>query len=88
MEDTTQLNPGEVINLIHDANNEINTTGTSYAMMDGKDIVTDAALLQRKVYIKPQDANTIVLYVPIDSQPILHRIQRLSLTAKPMLLAR
>ena len=72
VEDTTQLNPGEVINLIHDANNEINTTGTSYAMMDGKDIVTDAAFLQRKVYIKPQDANTIVLYVPIDSQPILH----------------
>ncbi len=72
VEDTTQLNPGEVINLIHDGNNEINTTGTSYAMMDGKDIVTDAAFLQRKAYIKKQDANTIVLYVPTDSQPILH----------------
>ncbi len=72
VEDTTQLNPGEVINLIHDGNNEINTTGTSYDMMDGKDIVTDAAFLQRRAYIKKQDANTIVLYVPIDSQPILH----------------
>ena len=72
VEDTTQLNPGEVINLIHDGNSEINTKDTSYAMMDGKDIVTDAAFLQRRAYIKPQDANTIVLYVPIDSQPILH----------------
>lgn len=67
VEDTTQLNPGEVINLIHTTESPILTEGTTYGMMDGKDQVTDVNLLQRTVGIKKQDANTIVLYVPGDS---------------------
>ena len=72
VEDTTKLSPGEVINLIHDANNPIATEGTTYSMMAGKDVTTDASFLQRKVYIKKQDDNTIVLYIPEDSQPFLN----------------
>lgn len=67
VEDTTQLNPSEVINLIHTTESPILTEGTTYGMMDGKDQVTDVNLLQRTVGIKKQDANTIVLYVPGDS---------------------
>ena len=67
VEDTTQLNPGEVINLIHTTESPILTEKTTYGMMDGKDQVTDVNLLQRTVGIKKQDANTIVLYVPGDS---------------------
>lgn len=67
VEDTTQLNPGKVINLIHTTESPILTEGTTYGMMDGKDQVTDVNLLQRTVGIKKQDANTIVLYVPGDS---------------------
>lgn len=67
VEDTTQLNPGEVINLIHTTESPILTEGTTYGMMDGKDQVTDVNLPQRTVGIKKQDANTIVLYVPGDS---------------------
>lgn len=67
VEDTTQLNPGEVINLIHSTESPILTEKTTYGMMDGKDQVTDVNLLQRTVGIKKQDANTIVLYVPGDS---------------------
>lgn len=72
VEDTTKLNPGEVINLIHDANNPIVTDGTTYSMMSGKDTAMDAGFLERKVLIKKQDANTIVLYVPEDSTPALN----------------
>lgn len=67
VEDTTQLNPGEVINLIHTTESPILTEKTTYGMMDGKDQVTDVNLLQRTVGIKKQNANTIVLYVPGDS---------------------
>ena len=72
VEDTTKLNPGEVINLIHDANNPIVTDGTTYSMMSGKDTAMGAGFLERKVLIKKQDANTIVLYVPEDSTPALN----------------
>ena len=72
VKDVTQLNPGEAITLLHSVNQEINSADASYNMLEGQDIVTDAALLQRRAYIKPQDANTVVLYVPTDSQPILH----------------
>ena len=68
---TTQLSPGQVINLIHDGNQPINTDNTTYSVMAGKNIVTDGAFLQREVFIKKQDANTIVLYVPEDSKPII-----------------
>ena len=69
VEDTTRLAPGEVINLIHNANQPIATDDTTYAMMNGKDQVTDANFIQRTVLIKKQDPNTIVLYVPGDSKP-------------------
>ena len=72
VQDVTQLNPGQVINLLHNGNQALNTEGATYSMMDGQDIVTDAGFLQRKAFIKKQDANTIVLYVPTDSKPILN----------------
>lgn len=68
--DTTQLNPGEVINLVYNPNG-ITTDGTSYSVMEGLDKVTDASFLERTVLIKKQDPNTIVLYIPGDSKPTL-----------------
>ena len=60
VEETTNLSEGQVINLIYDAKG-LTTDGTTYAMMDGKDTVTDAGFLQRKASIWKQDDNTIVI---------------------------
>lgn len=51
IEKTTKLAPGQAINLIYDAGG-IKTDGTSYSMMSGKDIVSDAGFVDRKAAVK------------------------------------
>ena len=71
IEKTTKLAPGQAINLIYDAGG-IKTDGTSYSMMSGKDIVSDAGFVDRKAAVKKQDDNTIVVYVPKDEKGTIH----------------
>ena len=71
IEKTTKLAPGQAINLIYDADG-IKTDGTSYSMMSGKDIVSDAGFVDRKAAVKKQDDNTIVVYVPKDEKGTIH----------------
>ena len=71
IEKTTKLAPGQAINLIYDADG-IKTDGTSYSMMCGKDIVSDAGFVDRKAAVKKQDDNTIVVYVPKDEKGTIH----------------
>ncbi len=71
IDDSVKLSPGQVINLLHDANT-INTTGTTYSMITGKDVVTDPGFVQHKVLIKEQDPNTIVLYIPAGDKGFLN----------------
>ena len=71
IEKTTKLAPGQAINLIYDAGG-IKTDGTSYSMMSGKDIVSDAGFVDRKAAVKKQDDSTIVVYVPKDEKGIIH----------------
>ena len=71
IEKTTKLAPGQDINLIYDAGG-IKTDGTSYSMMSGKDIVSDAGFVDRKAAVKKQDDNTIVVYVPKDEKGTIH----------------
>ena len=68
VENSTVLNPGQVINLIHDGNSEIASDGASYSMMSGKDTAKDAGFVTRVLGVKKQDANTIVIYVPKDGK--------------------
>ena len=68
VENSTVLNPGQVINLIHDGNSEITSDGASYSMMSGKDTAKDAGFVTRVLGVKKQDANTIVIYVPKDGK--------------------
>ena len=71
IEKTTKLAPGQAINLIYDAGG-IKTDGTSYSMMSGKDIVSDAGFVDRKAAVKKQDDNTIFVYVPKDEKGTIH----------------
>ena len=71
IEKTTKLAPGQAINLIYDAGG-IKTDGTSYSMMSGKDIVSDAGFVDRKAAVKKQDDSTIVVYVPKDEKGTIH----------------
>ncbi|RHK01135.1 MULTISPECIES: beta strand repeat-containing protein [Acidaminococcus] len=71
IDDSVKLSPGQVINLLHDANT-ISTTGTTYSMITGKDVVTDPGFVQHKVLIKEQDPNTIVLYIPAGDKGFLN----------------
>ena len=60
---TTKLQPGDVINLIYDAN-AINTENTQYGVLEGLDTVTSQGYINHKVITKKWDANTIVLTIP------------------------
>ena len=71
IEKTTKLAPGQAINLIYDAGG-IKTDGTSYSMMSGKDIVSDAGFVDRRAAVKKQDDSTIVVYVPKDEKGTIH----------------
>ncbi len=71
VEETTNLSEGQVINLIYDAKG-LTTDGATYAMMDGKDTVTDAGFLQRKASIWKQDDNTIVIGILKNTTPTLN----------------
>ena len=67
--DNTQIRPGQVINLIHDSANGVTTDGnTTYSMMSGRDYVVTPGLVRYNVLIKKQDPETVVLYIPEDSQ--------------------
>ncbi|WP_288298840.1 autotransporter outer membrane beta-barrel domain-containing protein, partial [uncultured Megasphaera sp.] len=67
--DNTQIRPGQVINLIHDSANGVTTDGnTTYSMMSGRDYVVTPGLVRYNVLIKKQNSETVVLYIPEDSQ--------------------
>ena len=71
VEEATNLSEGQVINLIYDAKGLI-TDGATYAMMDGKDTVTDAGFVQRQASIWKQDDNTIVIGILKDTTATLN----------------
>ena len=71
VEETMNLSEGQVIDLIS-GTHALQDTGATYTMLDGKDVVTDAAFLQRKVSIWKQDDNTVVLGIPKGTQPTLN----------------
>ena len=71
VEETMNLSEGQVINLIS-GTNDLQDTGATYAMMDGKDIVTDAGFVQRKASIWKQDDKTVVIGIRKGTQPTLN----------------
>jgi hypothetical protein len=71
VEETMNLSEGQVIDLIS-GTHALQDTGATYAMLDGKDVLTDAAFLQRKVSIWKQDDNTVVIGIRKGTQPTLN----------------
>ncbi len=71
VEETMNLSEGQVINLIS-GTSALQDTGATYTMLDGKDVLTDATFLQRKVSIWKQDDNTVVIGIRKGTQPTLN----------------